>query len=107
MGRPSPLQLIHTSVAVQANHKNISKAARLLQNSEMAGMQQFETTIGEDDAAAVAFLAAKLQNRFFDSQNPWVQRNSMKARAKSALVLSERLVYHAQDAQRFGAGRQR
>ena len=60
-------------------------------------MQQIETAVGEDDAAAVAFLAAKPQNRFFDSQNPWVQRNSMKARAKTALVLSERLVYHARD----------
>jgi hypothetical protein len=30
----------------------------------VAGMEQVKATIGEDDAATVAFLAAKPQNRF-------------------------------------------
>jgi hypothetical protein len=67
-------------------------------------MQQIETAVSEDDAEAVAFLTAKPQNRFVKSQNLRVQRNSMKAHSKIALVLGEALVYHAQAAQRFRGG---
>jgi hypothetical protein len=67
----------------------------------MARMQQIEAAVGEDDAAAVAFLAAKPQNRFVESQNFRVQRNSMKAHAKIALASAENLVYHAPRAQRL------
>ena len=73
----------------------------------MPRMQQIKAAVREDDAAAVAFLAAKPQNRFLDCQNLRMQRNSMKADAKTALALSERLVYHAREAQRFRAGRRR
>jgi len=70
----------------------------------VAGMQQIETAVGEDYAAAVAFLAAKPQNRFVESQNLRIQRNSMKAHVKIALALGEELVYHAPQARRFRAG---
>jgi hypothetical protein len=66
-------------------------------------MQQIETTVGEDDAASVAFLAAKPQNRLLKSQNPLVQRDSMNARAETALALDESLVYHAPLGLRLGA----
>jgi hypothetical protein len=39
------------------------------------------------------------------SQNLRVQRNSMKADAKTALASNEKLVYHAPEAQRLRAGR--
>jgi hypothetical protein len=35
----------------------------------MAGMEKVKTAIGEDDAAAVAFVAAKPQNRFLKCQD--------------------------------------
>jgi hypothetical protein len=70
-------------------------------------MQQIETAIGEDDAAAVAFLAAKPQNRFLESKNLRVQRNSMKSHAKTALTFDENLVYHAEHPQRSRGGQPR
>jgi hypothetical protein len=73
----------------------------------MAGMQQIETAVGEDNTAAVAFLAAKPQNRFLKSQNLRVQRNSMKANAKTTLAFGEKLVYHAPQAQRLRTERLR
>jgi len=45
----------------------------------MAGMEQIKTAVGEDDAAAVAFLAAKPQNRFLKCQDCRLQRVSMRA----------------------------
>jgi hypothetical protein len=67
-------------------------------------MQQIETAIRKDDATAVAFLAAKPQNRFLESKNLRVQRNSMKSHAKIALTFDENLVYHAEHPQRFRGG---
>jgi len=67
-------------------------------------VQQIETAVGEDDAASVAFLAAKPQNRLLQSQNLQVQRDSMNARAKTALALDEKLVYHAPRELRLRAG---
>ena len=48
----------------------------------MPGMQKIEASIGEDDAAAVAFLAAKPQNRFLKCQDCRIQRVSMRAGKK-------------------------
>jgi hypothetical protein len=45
----------------------------------MARMQQIEAAVGEDHAATVAFLAAKLQNRFIQRQNRGDQKGSMLA----------------------------
>jgi hypothetical protein len=77
----------------------------LLETADVPGVQQIETAVGEDDAAAVAFLAAKPQNRFLETQNLRIQRNSMKAHAKTAMAFAEKLVYHALEPQRLGAGR--
>jgi hypothetical protein len=70
-------------------------------------MQQIETAVSEDDAAAVAFLAAKPQNRFFESKNLRVQRNSMKSHAKIALAFDVKLVYHARQPRRSRASQLR
>ena len=78
--------------------------ARLFQESEMAWVQQFKTPVGEHNAAPVAFLAAKPQNRFFKRQYLWMQRNSMKARTITALAFNGKLVYHAGQAPRSRAG---
>jgi hypothetical protein len=69
----------------------------------MPWMQQFKTPVGEHNAATVAFLAAKPQNRFLKRQYLWMQRNSMKARAITALAFNEKLVYHAGQAPRSRA----
>jgi hypothetical protein len=79
----------------------------MLKAVDVSGMQQIEAAVGKDDAAAVAFLAAKPQNRFFESQNLRVQRNSMKAHANTALDFDEKVVYHAEDAQRSRANQPR
>jgi hypothetical protein len=94
-------QLADARITVEADDQRVTETARLLEAADVPGMQQIETAVGEDNSAAVAFLAPKPQNRFVESQNLRMQRNSMKAHAKIASALKERLVYHAQEAQRF------
>jgi hypothetical protein len=52
----------------------------------MAWMQQIETAVCENDAAAVAFLAPKLQNRFLKCQDCRIQGVSMRAGKKQSDV---------------------
>jgi hypothetical protein len=100
-------QCAHAGVAIEAHNQRISQRASLLEASHVPRMQQIKAAVGEDDAAAVAFLAAKPQNRFFECKNLRVQRNSMKAHANTALAFDENLVYHAQHVQRSSAGQLR
>jgi hypothetical protein len=94
-GRPAPL-----SFAVQSDDQRIAQRASLLQAADVPGMQQIKAAVGENNAAAVAFLASKPQNRFFESQYLRVQRNSMQAGANLALVSHKNLVYHARQGPR-------
>src|SRR5205823_12615570 len=59
-------QLTYTRVAVQSNDEHISQRARQFQATNVPGMKEVKAAVGEDDAAAVAFLAAKPQNRFLE-----------------------------------------
>jgi hypothetical protein len=63
------LQLTDASITVQADDKYISQFARQFEAADMAGMEKVKTAICEDDAAAVAFLATKPQNRFLKCQD--------------------------------------
>jgi len=65
----------------------------------MAWMQQIKTAVREHDAAAVAFLAAKPQNRFLKCQDCRIQRISMRA-GKRKNTLPEKLVYHVREVRR-------
>jgi hypothetical protein len=103
-GAPSALQLAHARVAVKANDQRVTKSASLLQAPDVPWMQQIEAPVRKDDAAPVAFLAPKPQNRFVESQNLRLQRNSMKSQVKIAPALDENLVYHAPHAKRLRAG---
>jgi hypothetical protein len=58
-------------------------------------VQQIETSVREDDAAAIAFLPAKLQNRFFECEYRRMQRISMRARNRRTSNFPQTLVYHA------------
>ncbi len=60
-------QLANAGVTVETDNQRVSESAGLLEAADVAGMQQIEAAVGEDNAAAVAFLAAKPQNRFLDS----------------------------------------
>jgi len=102
---PGAFELADAGVAVEAHDERIAESAGLLEAPDVARMQQIEAAVGEDDAAAVAFLTAKPQNRFLDSQNIRAQRNSMKADAKTKRASTEKLVYHAREARRLRGGR--
>jgi alkylhydroperoxidase family enzyme len=101
---PGAFQLADTGITVEANDERIPETASLLEAADVPGVQQIETAVGENDLAAVAFLAAKPQNRLLKSQNLRIQRDSMNARAKTALALDEKLVYHAPRGLCLGAG---
>src|SRR5260370_39053558 len=58
---PFAFQLMHAGVAIQTHDQRVSQGARQFQAANMAGMKQVEAAVGEDHAAAVAFVAAKLQ----------------------------------------------
>ena len=94
-------QLANAGVTVNADDQGIAERACFLEAGDVARMQKIEAAVGEDDALAVAFLAAKPQNRFVESQNLRVQRNSMKVHAKAALVNGKRVVYHAREGRRL------
>jgi len=68
-GAALAFQLTHTRVAVQPNDQHISQGSRQFQAADMARMEQVKAAVGENDAAAVAFLAAKPQNRFLKCQD--------------------------------------
>jgi hypothetical protein len=106
-GASGTLQLANAGVAVEADDERVAESASLLEAADMPGMQQIEAAIREDDSAAVAFLAAKPQNRFFEGKNLRVQRNSMKSQANTALAFDEKLVYHARHRRRSQAGQLR
>jgi hypothetical protein len=100
-GTAFALQLPHTGVTVEADDECVSQLARQLQAANVAGMQQVKTAVREDDAAAVAFLAAKLQNRFLQREDRRFQRVSMQARTRIKMLPMKKLVYHAREAPRL------
>jgi hypothetical protein len=63
-------------------------------------MQQVKAAVGENEATAVAFLAAKPQNRFLQREDRTAQRVSMRAWTKLKMMPLKNQVYHAR-----GAGR--
>ena len=73
----------------------------------MTKVKKIEAAVGEDDAAPVAFLAAKPQNRFVQSENSRVQRVSMQAKRRTAMTLPETVVYHAREWRCLRGGRTR
>jgi hypothetical protein len=64
----------------------------------MAGMQQVKAAVGENEAAAVAFLTAKPQNRFLQREDRTVQRVSMRAWTRHKMMPLKNQVYHAREA---------
>ena len=94
-------QLAHAAVAVEANDERITEFASELKTANVARMEQVEATVGEDDAAAVAFLAAKPQNHFLECEDRRSQRVSMQERTSDSRL--EKLVYHAQERRRLQA----
>src|SRR5229473_2896449 len=76
---PFAFQLMHAGVAIQTHDQRVSQGARQFQAANMAGMKQVEAAVGEDHAAAVAFLAAKPQNRLLKCQDCRIQGVSMRA----------------------------
>ena len=79
-GASRAFQLVHAGIAIQADDERIAKVTRLLEATNMARMQYVEAAVGEHNAASVAFLAAKPQNRFIQSENRrTIQGISMQA----------------------------
>jgi len=62
-------QLTHARVTVKPDDEPVAQFARLLQAANVAGMQQVEAAIGENNAATVAILAAESQNRLLKCQD--------------------------------------
>jgi hypothetical protein len=90
------LQICDCGVAVQADDQRIPEFTRSLQYMDVARMQDIEATVGEHHAASVAFLAAKPQNRFVQSENRrTIQGISVQAQRRKKMTLPESIVYHA------------
>src|SRR5260370_25583135 len=96
------LQLTHAGVAVQPNNQHIAQGARQFQAANVPGMKQVKAAVGEDDAAAVAFPAAKPQNRLLKCQECRIQRISIQA-VKHQSQLRQKLVYHPREVRRATA----
>ncbi len=89
-GRPAPFNR-RTLASLLRPTISASPRARACSRLPMCpGCSKSKAAVREYDAAAVAFPWAKPQNRFVESQNLRVQRNSMKSHVKIALALGER-----------------
>src|SRR5207245_7364918 len=83
-------QLAHARVTIQPDNEHISQSACEFEAANMPGMQQVKASVGENDAAAVAFLAAKPQNRFLQREDRTVQRVSMRTWTKLKMSSTEK-----------------
>ena len=101
-GAPFAFELSDARVAVQTYDERIAEAARVLQAADVAGMQQIEAAVGEHDAAAIAFPAAKPQNRLLQGEDG-IQRVSVRALPEQ-IVKPELVVYHARVLRRAAQG---
>ena len=98
-------EMTNAGVTVQADDKGIAQLAGLFQALNMAGMEEIEAAVGEDEALAVAFLAGKPHNRLLQSEDVWFQGISMQARTERVHMMSvEQTVYHAREAARAREG---
>ena len=88
-------QLADARITIEPDDQNITELAGKLQRANMTGMEQVEAAIGKYDAAAIAFLPAKQQNRFVQCENSSVQRSSMPAHDKVPANATKNIVYHA------------
>jgi len=86
-------ELFDAGVAVQADDQCVAVDACLLQAANMAGVEQIEAAVGEDDAAAIAFPVAKPQNRLLECVDG-IQRVSVRTLPEQ-IVKPELVVYHA------------
>jgi len=91
---PGTFEGANAAVTVNPDDEDIAKGACSFQAVDMAGMKKIEAAVGEDHFAAVAFLTGKLQNRLFQSEHFWMQRNSMNSRIGSVGFQTEKPVYH-------------
>jgi len=96
---PLAFQPSYAGVTVQPNDEHVAISPRLFEDANVPRMQYLETAIGEDDPSAVAFLAAKPQNRFLKCQHCRIQRVSMRD-GKHKSDTGKELVYHAQAVRR-------
>jgi len=62
---PFPFQDADTFVAIDADDERVAECARGFEQLDVAGVQQVEASVGEDDALGVAFRGGKPQNNFF------------------------------------------
>jgi hypothetical protein len=87
--------LADAGVAIYADDEYVALGARQLQSLDMAGVQDIEASVGEYDAASVAFLAAKPQNRFVQSECRRMIQGFSQQEQRGMTANGERLVYHA------------
>jgi hypothetical protein len=93
-GTPFTFQWPNARIAVQSDDQHVTQFPRLLEDSNMSRVQHFKAAVGKNDAAAVAFLAAKPQNRFLKSEYYRVQGISMRTPIRVGAP-PENPVYHA------------
>jgi len=94
-GAARAFELANAGVAVEADEEDVAKAARLLEGGNVAGMQKVKAAVGEDDAAAIAFIAAELENRCVQIEDVRRQRDSVKDHTIRMMRKARNIVYHA------------
>jgi hypothetical protein len=94
-GTPFAFQLPNARIAVQSDDQNVTQFPRLLEYAYVSRVEKIKAAVGKNDAAGVAFLAAKPQNRFVESEHCGIQRISMPARTRVTMSPLKNLVYHA------------
>jgi hypothetical protein len=82
-------------VTVDADDERVAEGSSVLEGFDVAWMQDIEAAICENDAASVAFLAAKLQNRFVQSQYRRMAQGISQQERRGMTANGETLVYHA------------
>lgn len=91
----SPFELSHHLVSVDTDNQDVSLTFCKLKELDVTGMEDIEAAICENDAASVAFLAAKLQNRFVQRQYRRMTQGISQQERRGMTANGETIVYHA------------
>jgi len=102
-GTPFALQLPYACIAVQSDDQSVTQFARQLEDANVPRMEEIKAAVCKNDPAAVAFLAAKPQNRFVESEHCGVQGISKREQLQVTVPMLKKLVYHARRSCRWNA----
>jgi hypothetical protein len=90
-GTPFAFELPDARIAVESDDQYVTQFPRQLEDADVSRVKEIKTAIGKNDAAGVAFPAAKPQNRFLESEHCGVQEISPRVQMQVTMPMLKKL----------------